>query len=232
MKSRTILLLLVILSLCAVPLSPGLTAQSISSPYQFLESRQEVDIFAGHENMGTGRFGFGPGPGLALGARYGINLSGPFGLEGVVSYIPTTRDIIDPGRDEGDQVIGDMASDIVVIDGRLRFSLTGDRSWHGFAPFVLAGGGLAFDASSDKADLTLLLPNDIFEFGTSFVGVFGGGFRLFPGDRFVIRGDATFQIWQLDTPVGFLDTERAFEGAEEKEWVSGSTFSLGLGYRF
>jgi hypothetical protein len=182
--------------------------------------------------MGTGRFGFGPGSGVAVGARYGINLSGPFGLEAALTYLPTTRDIVDPGRDEGDRVVGDVAADMIVIDGRLRFSLTGDRSWHGLSPFVAVGGGLAFDGSRDDADKEAILPDDLFEFGTSFVGILGGGFRWFPGDRFLVRGDVELMIWRLDTPVGYSDPERAFEGVEEKEWVNGPSFSLGFGILF
>ena len=55
----------------------SMEGQSVPSFYQFLENRQEAGIFAGYAGQGTGRFGFGPSPGLSLGARYGIHLGGP-----------------------------------------------------------------------------------------------------------------------------------------------------------
>jgi len=207
-------------------------AQSIPSPYRFLEHRQEVDLFVGTMSPGTGRFDYGPQPGTSLGARYGINIAGPFALEGVLTYLPTDRSIIDPGRRESDFKVGEMPSDVVTLDARLRFSITGDRSWHGLAPFVLAGGGLAFDAAAAKEDEELLLADDRFKFGSSFVGILGGGVRWFPGDRFFFRADTQLFLWQLKTPRGFSDPEREFEGIEEKEWVSGPSFSLGFGIRF
>ena len=167
-----------------------------------------------------------------MGSWYGVGISGPVGLEGVVTYLPTERAMIDAGRDEGDQEVGSMASDVVMIDARLRFSLTGDRSWRKLAPFIQAGGGFAFDVSGDNQDQEVLLQDDRFKFGTSFVGIFGGGVRWFPGERFFFRADALMFLWQLKTPLGFSDPERGFTGVDEKEWVSGSSFTVGLGFRF
>jgi hypothetical protein len=209
-----------------------LPAQTIPSPFRFIESRQEGGLFGGYISPGTGRFGFGPGPGPAWGARYGVNVSGPFGLEAVVTHSPTHRDIIDPGRVEGDRVVGEIPSDLVMIDGRLRFSLTGDRTWHLLSPFLAIGGGLVFDAARDNSDDELLLADDRFNLGTSFVGILAGGLRWFPGERFLVRGDFSLTIWQLKTPRGYSDPERAFTGVDEKEWVSGPSFTLGLGFRF
>jgi hypothetical protein len=214
-------------------LYPGpLTAQTIPSPYTFLETRQEAGLFGGVMSPGTGRFGYGPGQGPAWGVRYGINVSGPFGLEAVVTHSPTQRDIIDPGRVEGDMVVGDMPAKVLMIDGRLRFSLTGDRTWHGLSPFVLAGGGVAFDMSKDNSDEEILLSDDRFEFSTTFVGLLGTGVRWFPSERILVRGDLSLSIWRLKTPRGFRDPERAFASVGEREWVSGPSFSLGVGYRF
>lgn len=214
-------------------LFPGdLPGQTIPSPYRFLESRQEAGLFAGHMSPGTGRFGFGPGPGPAWGARYGINLSGPFGLEGVVTHLPTTRDIVDPGRVEGDRVIGEMSAQMVMIDARLRFSLIGDRAWHGISPFVMTGGGLVFDASNDSSDEGLILTDDRFKFGTSVLGMLGGGVRWFPHQRVLVRADYGLVLWRLKTPPGYSDPERAFRGVEEKEWVSGPSYTLGIHFRF
>lgn len=227
--SRTCLATLAV----GVILSHGpVSAQTIPSPYRFIESRQEAGLLGGHVSPGTGRFGFGPGPGPVWGARYGINLSGPFGLEAAVRYSPTKRDMVDPGRVEGDRVVGELSSELVMIDGRLRFSLTGDRTWHGLSPFFAVGGGLVFDVANDESDAEILLADDRFQFGTSFLGILAGGLRWFPWERFLVRGDLSLSIWQLKTPRGYSDPEREFTGVDEKEWVSGSSITLGVGYRF
>lgn len=227
-KASTLLLLGVILTV----LPRGAPAQVIPSPFEFLEKRQEAGVFLGQMAPGVGRFGYGPKSSLALGARYGIHLSGPFGLEAVGTMLPTDRDLIDPGRDEGDRVIGDVPATLISLDGRLRFSLTGDRTWHGVAPFLFTGGGLVFDVAGDDEAEEDLLADDRFEFGTSFLGLLGGGLRWFPGDRLVVRFEGALSLWQLKSPRGFRDPEREFEGVEEKEWVSGPSFSVGIGFRF
>ena len=232
MISRAKTSLLLTLALGPI-LGPGaLTSQTIPSPYRFLESKQEAGLFAGYMSPGTGRFGFGPGPGPAWGVRYGVNLSGPFGLEGVVTHLPTTRDIIDPGRVEGDRVIGEMSAQMVMIDARLRFTLTGDRTWHGISPFVMTGGGVVFDVSNDESDRDLILTDDRFKFGTSVLGMFGGGVRWFPFERILVRAEYGLVLWRLKTPPGYSDPERAFKGVDEKEWVSGPSYTLGIAFRF
>lgn len=214
-------------------LSPGeIRGQEIPSPYRFLDTRQEAGPFLGTLSPGTGRFGYGPSPAMAFGARYGIRLSGPFGLEGVATYMPTTRDLIDPGRDEGDRKIGEVDSHILAVDARLRFSVIGDRTWHGLNPFAFIGGGLAFDLAGEDEAEEALLQDDRFDFGNSFLGTLGTGLRWFPGDRFLVRADVSLLLWQLKSPRGFRDPEREFSGVEEKEWVSGPSFAVGLAYRF
>lgn len=223
---------LVILAVLPTLLPRGSLAQVIPSPFEFLEQRQEAGVFFGTMNPGTGRFEYGPKSGITLGARYGIHLSGPFGLEAVAAMLPTQRDLIDPGRDEGDRVIGEVPTTLVTVDGRLRFSLTGDRTWRSIAPFLFTGGGIVFDVAGDDAAEEDLLADDRFEFGTSFTGLLGGGVRWFPGDRFVVRFEGALSIWQLKSPRGFRNPEREFEGVEEKEWVSGPSFTVGVGFRF
>jgi hypothetical protein len=206
--------------------------QSIPSPYRFFETRQEAGVFLGVANQGTGRFGYGPSPGLSVGARYGIQLGGPFGLEAVVGYHPTTRDIVDPTRVEGDMVVGEADANIMSFDARIRFSLTGDRSWRGLSPFALIGGGMAWDAAGESEADDLVLPGDRFEFGSRFMTVLGGGVRWFLTERILIRADLTLTMNRLETPKGFLDPDRGLTGVGEKEWVSGPAFSIGTAFHF
>jgi hypothetical protein len=233
MISRTRFLSLLTLCIPALIPSGVLRGQSISSPYRFVETKQEAGIYFGQRSPGTGRFGYGPGPGLIMGARYAIRLGGPFAIEGNVGFLSSERDLVDPTRVEGDRVVGTAESGLMTLDARLRFSLTGERTWHNLTPFVLVGGGGAWGTRGAAVDEdTLLLPEDRFDFGSSFTGLFGGGLQWYFSERFLARGDFTLMMWQLKAPQGFRDPERALVGVDEKEWVSGPSFSFGISYRF
>ncbi len=196
-------------------------AQTIPSPYRFIEEKQEVGLFAGYMSAGTGRFGYGPSGGTLFGARYGVELSGPLALEAAVGVLRGTRDVINPARPEGDRVIGEADVRLTMIDGRLRLGATGNRTWHGINPFLLIGGGVAFDSGVRSAAETLLDPDEGYKFGTKFFATMGPGVRWFATRRFALRTDAVFSLWQLKTPAGFGDPTLGLSDVAESEWVSG-----------
>lgn len=207
-------------------------AQSIPSAFRFVDTRQEVGLFVGTSSMAKGRFAFGPSGGITTGARWGIDLSGPLGFEAVAGVISGTRDIINPAKVVGDQKIGEADALAGIADARLRFTLTGDRTWHRMAPFIVAGAGVAFDLSGDAALDEELAADDRFSFGTSFFGTVGGGARVYLTDRLALRGDAVFSLWKIATPPGFSSPERGFDSVEKSEWVSGRHLTLAAVIRF
>lgn len=220
------------LQILSVILPVSLAGQTVPSVYQFIETRQEAGAFIGTLTMGSGRFGFGPKGGLLIGGRYAIEISGPFSAEGVVGYSPGTRDLIDPSRVKGDRVVGEVDAVLTTVDVRLKFSLTGDRTWHGLSPFIFTGGGIAFDlAEEDEAEQDLL-QDDRFKFGTSFMGVLGSGIRFFLSERFMIRSDMGLTLWKIETPRGYVSPERDFQNVGESEWTSGISVTVGAAWRF
>ncbi len=208
------------------------SAQTIPSPYEYLERGQEIGLWGGWVGTQTGRFGYAPEGGVAAGVRYAVELSGPLAFEGTWGLIDGERDVVDPGRVEGDRVIGQAVSRITTIDARFRFSLPGRRMWHRLSPFLFAGAGIAIDASPSSNLDAVLLPEDVFDFGTSFLGTFGAGTRWFVTDRIAVRADGTFSLWQVETPPGFADPDRAFENVDDSEWLWGNTFTLSLLWRW
>lgn len=213
-----------------VPLA--LAAQSIPSPYRYMESKQEVGLIVGTASVNTGRFGYGPSGGTVLGVRWGITLSGPLGFEVVTTALNGTRDVIDPSHAEGNRVVGQADDMLGTFDGRLRFSLTGDRTWHRLAPFIVVGGGLVFDMSGNQAADSVLDASDQFKFGTSFFGTMGGGVRWMVSDRFELRGDAVFSLWKLKTPPGFSDPTFGLVSVAKSEWANGGHFTISTAIRF
>ena len=207
-------------------------AQTIPSPFEYLESKQEAGIFAGTINVGSGRFGYAPEGGSIVGARYGVELSGPLGLEGSIGLIDSKRDVIDPSQIEANRFIGQTEESLMVVDARFRFSFPGRRMWKRLSPFLTLGGGIVFGAGGDKTLDQSLLPEDVFSFGSSFFGTLGLGNRWFVTDRIAIRADGVFSLWKVDTPPGFSDPMRGFEEVEDGEWLRGSTFSMTLLWRW
>ncbi len=208
------------------------SAQTIPSPYRFVETSQETGAALGFLRPSRGRFGFGPGPGQVIGGHYQVRVGGPFSLQGVVAYMPTTRDVIDPRRDEGDRKIGEADATIASADARLHFTLTGDRTWNRLAPHFVLGGGVAFDMAPGQAIDGDLEGDDRFEFGPSFLGVLGIGFSLFVSERIVFRGESIATYWKLNTPRGYLRVDRELGSPGESQWVNGVGFSFGAAYRF
>jgi hypothetical protein len=207
-------------------------SQSVPSSFSYIARKQEIGLYGGYMTAATGRFGFGPSGGTLFGTRYGIELSGPISFEGAVGVVRGTRDVVDPSRNEGDRVIGQADALTTTIDARLKFSFTGQRAWKGVSPFFTAGGGMAIDASGSSALDDTLLPEDVFDFGTSFFGTVGLGTRWFVSERFALRGDGVFSLWKIDTPPGFSDPTRGFTGVAEGEWVRGISFTVALLYRW
>jgi hypothetical protein len=234
MMARILLLSLACSWLPASFLPAVAMGQTIPSPYRFIENRHEAGPVAGYASLGTGRFGYGPAPGAYLGMRYGIRLGGPFSLDGVVTYLSTTRDVVDPSRAEGNQVVGEVDAGVATLDARLRFSLTGDRTWNGLSPFLVMGAGGAFDmmGESEREAELLEFENDRFRFRPTFLGLMGSGVGWYPSDRIMVRGDVSLFMWRLKTPLGFRSPDRNLEGVAEREWVSGPSFTLGAAFRF
>ena len=209
--------------LVASPLGmSGAAGQSIPSPYRFLERAQEVGPFAGSVSAATGRFGFGPSGGALFGVSYGVHLAGPVSLEGVIGTIQSERDIINPGRDEGDRIVGTTDALLSSVDARLRFSLVGHRAWHGINPHLIFGGGMVWDAKSSPVEAEESLDAaDQFSFGRGFLGTLGTGMYWYLRDGIALRVDGQFTLWKLATPPGFSDPARDFEAVESSEWVRG-----------
>ena len=214
-------------ALLALMLAPSLAdAQTIPSPYSFFEARQETGPVIGYMSTATGRFGYGPPGGKQLGGRWGMELSGPLSLEAVGGLVSGSRDIVNPGRDEGERKVGEADVRIVTVDARLKFTLTGNRAWHNIAPFFVFGGGMAFDLAGADPLEEDLEPADRFDFDNSFFGTLGVGNRWFVTDRFGVRVDAVFSLWKLKTPPGFSDPERGLVNVESGEWARGLSWTL------
>jgi hypothetical protein len=174
----------------------------------------------------------GPKGGPLLGARYALEVSGPFGLEGAFSYLSSTRDVIDPRRAPADRARGEADVSLLIGEARLRFSLTGRRTWNSLNPFLFAGAGGAYDLAGAPELDTELRAEDRFDFGFAFIGVLGAGTRWMASENLLFRTDAQLTLWQLDTPDGFQDQTLGLGPVPNGEWVNNAMITLGVAYRF
>lgn len=218
-------------------------AQSISSPYRFVEGSQGLYAFGAGVLTNRGLLDLGPGPGIALGAGYNVRIGGPFNFSARATYFPTERRIYDDESTVADSTalrddpmvglvqVGTGDVTMVLLDTSLRFDVTGPRTWNRIQPFVVLGVGGAFVFSSDNS-AEEILPSDRelrFRFRNGFTGHIGAGFELHLSDRFTVQADARDLLWNLDYPRGFLETGRV---VGQDEWVQTVHLALGLSFRF
>jgi hypothetical protein len=212
---------------------PAAVAQGIDSPYRFLTTRQAGSVFAGYLSTSKGALDLGPESGPFFGARYGINISGPFALEAELGYYSRTRMVWDtvPG-DTTRRTVGDADFSVIVATGALRFNLTGARTYHGLLPYVLFGAGASIDISPQSSP-DRDLPSDVrFDLGTGFAGALGGGLEWMPAEHFGLRLDGRALLWKLKTPRAFLLKGGQSRVLPPDEWAQNFAFTAGLVLRF
>ncbi len=221
-----------LLALALLARPDGAEAQTVPSPYSFVDTTHDLGVLIGVASENRGQFELGPGGGPIFGVRYGFHLSGPFTIEGNGFLLDTDRRIRAPQGEDGIEELGTTRSLVGNIDGRLRFTLTGDRSWHNLAPFLQAGGGVAGDMRT-QSEVEANLPSDSrFSFGPSLVGLLGAGTHWFPGDRIGIRAEVVMHIWKLGTPPNFFALEEQLGSVPEQEWTAVNALILGGSLRF
>jgi hypothetical protein len=233
---------LFLLTLLATPALAGhAEAQSIASPYRFVDKKKDVGIFAGYMFADKGTAGFGPADGPMGGAEFTFRLSDPLGIGFYAAYFPSERDVIDPqADDESERTVGTTDMNLLLLAGRLKLQLTGARTWHRLVPFVYGGLGVAFDVSStpscfaEPSHPNCQVPaRDRFDFGTSFLGQIGLGVIWLPGETLGLRMTFEDSIWKLNTPDGFYDeTSTVFPTPSSSDWTNNLQLTAGLYYWF
>lgn len=218
-------------------------AQTISSPYAFLETRQGFYGYGTYIFTDRGALETGPRSGPAAGLGYSIRLSGPFVLDGRVASFPTTRSVYemdtlfqDTARLREDPMadlteIGEADLSLLVIDASLRFDLTGPRTWYRLQPYALIGAGAVIGVSSDNS-IEEELPSDLdirVRFRNGVTGHVGAGVEWHATERLTLRLDARDLLWKLHLPGDFLRPGRVID---TDEWVQTAHLSAGLGFRF
>lgn len=209
-----------------------LGAQSITSPYRFLDTSQEAGLFVMHISPEEGTLGLGSESGIAFGGRYAIVLSGPFMVEGEVGYFPTRHAVLDTVVvDSAFTRIGEADHSLVIATAALRVNLTGQRTWNNLQPFLLFGFGGVIEASKDKDAVNVAPVDARYNFGTSFAGSVGAGIAFSPTERLAIRLDGRNLLWKIKTPAALVSANTGTVTPTD-EWVQNLAFSAGVSIFF
>lgn len=223
--------------LAAFTLPAGVQAQSIDSPYRFVETTHGFRVEAGYLFTDRGVLGAGPASGPLVGAGYNIRVSGPFEFDTRAAFVPTTRTVFDTEPTDSAELranpragldrLGTADISLLLLDATLRFDVTGPRTFFGIQPYALIGAGGVFRVGSNNAAEEALAEDSNLRvrFGNGFTGHIGAGLEWYPGRRLTVRLDARDLLWRIDLPDGFQEPGRVIDTSE---WVQNAALSLGL----
>jgi hypothetical protein len=216
-------------------------AQTIPSPYEYITRPREITVYGGYlitdpdvalADSQHAELGHQSAP--LMGVRYSMRIGGPLSLEGNVAYSPAKRRLYNATVSTDSTTVtvtptGDEVSDpLLILEAGLRFHLTGDRAYRGFAPFLLAtGGGVLTLAGTSDAEAEIKEHRRL-DFGPGLAVGTGAGVDFFPSQRLTLRAEASYRLWKIETPVGLLPAG----SGKQSGWSANTGISLGAAYHF
>ena len=211
--SRTVLLLALALAAGA----RAAAAQTIPSPYDYIEQTQAIGLFGGYlftdpdaSITDSTSVPLGPQSGPVFGIRYQVRAAGPLSIDASVGVSPTERRLFGTTTNTDSAFTGvvdletTVPATVLMADVGLRFFVTGPRTWNGLAPFVIGAGGMVGDVRGTFGKEADIDENARFRFGPSFAVGAGLGTDWFPVPNASLRVEAMGRLWRMSTPSGFL----------------------------
>jgi hypothetical protein len=224
--------------LSAVPpfrLSAQVGHDPARSPYRDIVRGPGPVVFAGRLTGDRGRAGVGPSDALSIGLRYDLSLSRAMGMQFSAAYLMGDRFMVDPQAHDTAPArrTGPVDTELLLTEVAMQLRLTGAKSWHGLAPYVGAGLGMAFDVGS-QADST----ERGYQFGVKVTMNGHAGVRWHLGRRATVHADARALFWRLHYPTSFQTLPpgggtRVVPLSEKlTDWTLHPWISLGVGWTF
>lgn len=207
-----------------------LEAQSISSHYDFIETKHSIGLFGGYLVADGGDLELGPKSGPIAGARYNIHFTGPLSGEVGLGFSPTERTLRIRSALGGESSlieIGDTDALILLGEAGLKFHLTGARTWRGLAPFGLVTVGFMTDLQGADPREAQIPEEQRFQLGPSFAVSVGAGSDVFLTEQFSLRVDVRDYLWRLVYPAELTEA-----GRRDTDWANNLSFTLGGAIHF
>lgn len=206
-------------------------AQTVPSPFRYVETTQSASVFAGYLWTGEGEHGLWPQDAPLLGALYTIRFSGPLSGEVMLGAAPSQRTVFQRTSAPTDSVQlaarGDVNSLLLTGEAGLRFHLTGARTWRGIMPFVATGVGIAADVLRGNELEETIEETQRVDLGPAFAVSVGAGTDWFLTERLSLRLEGRDHLWRVSIPEGLTNTRRA-----ENEWTHNLGVTLGVALHF
>ena len=163
------------------------------SPYRDRDHNRDWTFFGGQFKAESEPVGVAPKDGPMAGVRWQMHLTGPlyFGMR--LAGASVDRTIIDPTKRVAERVVGTEKVPMVFADAGLEMSLTGHKTWRGFAPFLNGGIGVVGDLRGR---------NDVgsYRFGIPFTMTLGTGLSYTVSRNMSLRFDWSHYIYRISYP--------------------------------
>jgi len=201
------------------------------SPYRDVRRGGVVVLGVGYLGGSRGRAGVGMSDGITWNIRYDASLGGAVTASLGLAYAQTTRYLVDPAQGAATRTQGPVDTDVILADIGLQLVLTGRKTWHGFAPYLGGGIGVAVGGST---------PSDLagYKFRTKITLNPQAGVRWYPTARLSVRADFQTVYWKLSYPLAYKDpspvdgTRVLPLDASLTEWTAHPWISVGVGWTF
>ena len=206
------------------------------SPYRDIPSGHTFTVTLGHLGGSGGRFGIGPHSATMYGARYDIRTGNLLSIGLAAAHGTADRLIVNPFVKLANRTTGPVNQSLTLAEGDLIFNLTGRKTWHGLAPLIAFGGGVAV-AARTPADTSGFLFHNKFYFSPQLA------LRVFLTRHLQLRGSVQGIWWKLRYPVSFQQEPVEEPGTAAKpnavipdgkvsQWTGSIMLQAGVGYTF
>jgi hypothetical protein len=212
----TVRILVFLVLMAAVPraLEAQVGHDPVRSPYRDIGGSTFLTVSSGYFFGDGGKIGVVPHDGPTYGLHLNLLGNKPLQINVGVIYGDLSRNLVDPSKSDLPQQI---STGVLWIDAAFQFNLTGNKTWHGLAPYVGSATGLAF---------TETVAGDPFHMGTRFVLSPMVGTRYFLGRSVSLMVEARFQFWQVNYPTVYIGNYYL----AAHEWILTPWVRAGLGF--
>ena len=225
----------------ATPGGLGAQEERIDSPYRWIPGGLRVGVQGGYLSASRGNLDFAQGPAVVTAARFRVRVSSPLSLELGASYAPADRWVVDPRLETGPAVVDTVSASWLGIEAGVQLGLTGARTWHGFQPYALFGGGFLIGINEQVSETFAEQQLEPFRYKIgSAPELYGGlGVEIFPSGKVGLSLEFRDHLTRIKTPDGFFQldilqtiADLGLEAPTNTQWLHNFEFSATLWYYF
>jgi hypothetical protein len=215
--------------------------ETIDSPYRWREKGLRVGLWGAYHNGNRGNLGFGQGPAAAAGAKFRARVSSPISFEAGLTYGWADKWVIDPREVTGPVAADTVSAGWLRLDIGAQIAFAGSRTWHGFQPYGIVGGGWVFGINEGASPVfgDPALEPFRYEINTAPHVFLGLGTEVFASEKIGIGFEVRNHFIRQKAPQGFLlpsilaiIEEAGAPAPTATAWLMNFEFGISLWYYF